>query len=74
MRGFADREGKNRKGRVRSSVLEGFYAEYHRCLKSGRTSYVKIGQKKLRKKVKIVQTFFVGHAIIITVKTPQYII
>lgn len=52
----------------------GFYAEFLRMDKSGRTSYVKNGQKKLRKKVKIVHTFFPGHAIIIIVKTPQYII
>ena len=35
---------------------------------------LKMVKKKLRKKVKIVHTFFLGHAIIITVKTPQYII
>ena len=60
MRGFADREGKNRKGRVRSSVLEGFYAEYHRCLKSGRTSYVKIGQKKYEKNSRLCTLFSYG--------------
>ena len=52
----------------------GFYAEFLRMDKSGRTSYVKNGQKKLRKKIKIVHTFSLWHAIIITVKTPQYII
>ena len=35
---------------------------------------LKLVKKNYEKKVKIVQTFFVGHAIIITVKTPQYII
>lgn len=35
---------------------------------------VKIGQKTIKKKYKIVHTFSVPHGIIITVKTPQYII
>ncbi len=39
-----------------------------------RKGYVKNTQKILSKKSKIVQTFSGAHGIIITVKTPQYII
>ena len=35
---------------------------------------LKMVKKNYEKKVKILHTFFLGHAIIITVKTPQYII
>ena len=37
-------------------------------------SHVKNTQKNVKKKCKIVHTFCVLHDIIITVKTPQYII
>lgn len=36
--------------------------------------HVKNGQKSMQKKKKIVHTFRTPHGIIITVKTPQYII